>query len=215
MRRLGVGGGGGGDRPLRAQLVVALIAGLVLLAVPLYMWRRPSGTENAPSDAGADAKPALALSNLDAAAADANALDERVRLGGVQRVKCAASAGARGQEGNLCDQLPSLERALAQAIRDSIDCAPKVKQEGSINYVLSVDFRTKKLHVFPGASGSWKGPQARKAAKCVLKSLPAPAWTTLSPQYKFYQIAILATYPLPAPAPAPGAASGANTPLFD
>ncbi|MFO0565404.1 MAG: hypothetical protein U0263_07065 [Polyangiaceae bacterium] len=50
LRRLGVGGGGGGggDRPFRAQLVVALVVGLVFLAVPLYLWRRPSGNEQRP-----------------------------------------------------------------------------------------------------------------------------------------------------------------------
>src|SRR3954462_14762172 len=41
-RRLGVGASGR-DRPLRAQIVVALVAVCVLIAVPLYLLRRPSG----------------------------------------------------------------------------------------------------------------------------------------------------------------------------
>lgn len=214
MRRLGVGGGGGGgDRPLRAQLVVALVVGLVLLAVPLYMWRRPSGTENAPGDAGADAPDgALSSDAAAAAAADAAAQDERVKLGAAQRIKCAASPGSRGQEGTLCDHLPVFEQALSRAIRQSIDCAPKTGKEGSINYVLSVDFAKKKLHVFPGASGTWRGPQARRAAKCVLRNLPAPPWDTIQHQYRYYQLAILATYPPPGSVPSP---TGTAAPLFE
>jgi hypothetical protein len=210
-----VGGGGGGDRPLRAQLVVALVVGLVLLAVPLYLWRRPSGTENAPKDGGSDAK--LSPLAVDAAAlaaqADGGTELERVKLGTFQRVKCSAGPGASGQEGNLCDQLSIFEQALTKAIKESVDCAPKTKKEGSINYVLNVDFGRKKLHVFPGASGSWRGPQARKAAKCVLSNLTAPPWDTIVHQYRFYQIAVLATYPPPGAKPPPPA--GTNAPLFD
>lgn len=217
LRRLGVGGGGGGDRPLRAQLVVALVVGLVLLAVPLYLWRRPSGTENAPKDGGSDAKLSAALGDAAlAGAVDGGARDERIKLGKLQRIKCSASPGARGQEGNLCDQLGAIEQALEKAVRESRECAPKAKQEGSINYVLNVDFASKKLHIFPGASGSWRGPQARKAAKCVLQNVPAPAWDSIQHQYRYYQIAILATYAPPgAPSATPAGPAGTNAPLFE
>ncbi len=215
LRRLGVGGsGGGGDRPLRAQLVVALIVGLVLLAVPLYLWRRPSGAENAVKDAGALSSGAAR--SLDAALVaplDGGPGSERVKLAPVQRVKCSAGPGAAGQEGNLCDQLQFFEQALAKAIREGGECVPKAKQEGSINYVLNVDFGKKKLHVFPGASGSWRGPQARRSTKCVLGRLPAPPWDTIQHQYRFYQVAILATYAPPGAKPA--APVGTNAPLFE
>jgi hypothetical protein len=208
-----VGGGGGGDRPLRAQLVVALVVGLVLLAVPLYLWRRPSGSENAPKDAAAGAIDAALSDAALAAALDGGVRDESIKLGKVQRIKCAASPAARGQEGNLCDQLLPIEQALDKAVRDTRDCAPNSKKEGSINYVLNIDFASKKLHVFPGASGSWRGPQARKAAKCVLRKIAAPAWDSIQHQYRYYQIAILATYSPPGSAPAVPA--GPNAPLFE
>lgn len=197
----GGSGGGGGDRPLRAQLVVALVVGLVLLAVPLYLWRRPSGTENAPTDGGngdAASGPSAAPTIQRLPVPDAGALvDELVRLDTPQRVKCAASSRSRGQEGTLCDRLEVFEKALSKAIRENVDCAPKTGKEGNLNYVLSVDFNAKRLHVFPGASGMWKGPQARKAAACVTKSLPKPEWDKIKHQYRFYMIAISATYPAP------------------
>lgn len=209
MRRLGVGGsGGGGDRPLRAQLMVALIVGLVLLAVPLYLWRRPSGTENAPADAGTASDAGGASVDSESplpVAADAGGAEERVKLGSVQRVKCGASARG-GQEGSLCDRLPFFEDQLTRAVRDNVDCAPKIAKEGSINYVLTVDFRARKVHVFPGQSGSWRGPAARKAAACVKRALSAPDWATLQHQFKYYSLALMATYPAPPP-PSPPAAS--------
>lgn len=215
LRRLGVGGGGGGggDRPFRAQLVVALVVGLVFLAVPLYLWRRPSGNEQATGDAGA--KPDARAESLDSAApalgtTDAGAASDRVKLGTLQRVKCGASARG-GQEGNLCDRLPFFEEQLTRAVRDNVDCAPKTGKEGSINYVLSVDFTARKVHVFPGASGSWKGPAARKAAACVKRALSAPDWAGMQHQYKYYSMALLATYPAPA-APAPAASTGGVAP---
>jgi len=46
VRRLGVGSSGGGDRPLRAQVIVALVCTAMLIAVPLYLLRKP-GTKTA------------------------------------------------------------------------------------------------------------------------------------------------------------------------
>lgn len=221
LRRLGVGGGGGGERPLRAQLVVALVVGLVLLAVPLYLWRRPSGTENALKDGGAadarnDAPIAASGSPLEL---DAGAAEERVKLGLPQRVRCGASSKG-GREGTLCDGLPVFEAALSKAIRENVDCAPKLQKEGSINYVLNVDFVGQKLHVFPGASGSWKGPVARKAAACIKRALPAPDWSNIQHQHRYYSIAVMATYPTAPKAAAPAStaipsADAGPPPLFE
>lgn len=200
LRRLGVGGGGGGDRPIRAQLVVALTAGLILLAVPLYLWRRPAGTENLPKDAGEiPVQTAPVLAEAGAAVvkeAEAKVL-EPVQLSKAQQVKCSASPGAKGQEGALCDRLPFFEEALGKAIKDTVDCAPKTGRRGNVNYVLAVDFRRRSLRVYPGRSGQWKGPQAKKSAQCVRRALPKPEWGAIRHQYSYYLVAVLATYPAP------------------
>ncbi len=215
LRRLGVGSGGGNGRPLRAQLVVALVALLVLVAIPLYLWRRPGATEGA---ASASVSAALASAQPSSAqplaAVDAGVAEQRVRLGAPQRVRCGPnSRAARSREGPGCDQLSYFEEALKRAIRETVDCAPKARAEGSINFVLRVDFTAKRLHVFPGASGQWKGAQARRATKCVMRNLPAPQWQSLTHQDSYYEIAVMATYP-PIGASAP-AASGSAAPLFE
>ncbi|MCC6217332.1 MAG: hypothetical protein IT376_20915 [Polyangiaceae bacterium] len=204
LRRLGVGGGGGGDRPLRAQVVVAVVVVLVLIGVPLYVLRRPTpAPSEASASASAPAAPILPspISSAPLAVAEDAGAPERVKLGPPQRLRCSASARARGQDGSLCDSLGALEAALAKAIQDAVDCAPKpaAEKEGTINFVLNVDWSSQQLHVFAGASGTWRGPQARRAAKCVKSSLAAPGWQSLPHQYRYYQIAILATYSAPAP----------------
>lgn len=211
-RRLGVGSSAGIERPLRAQLVVAGVAGVILMAVPLYLMRRPSGSPAAsaePAVIRSAPKPVAAPVPVDAGAPPSRAV-ERVRLGPPQRVKCGSSPTNAKLDGGMCDALPALEKALAAAIKATVDCAPKQKEEGTINFVLSVDFTARKLHAFPGASGSWKGPLSRKAADCVNRALPLPDWGAMPHQYRFYWIAILATYPSPSTLAVP-----AGTPTFE
>jgi hypothetical protein len=204
---------------LRAQLVVALVGLLILVAVPLYLWRRPGAAESAPSaSVGSSSPPVSASSLASAVVPDAGTVSERVRLGPPQRVRCGPNARSKAREGPLCDQLPYFEEALKKAIRENVDCAPRAKTEGTINFVLQVDFGRKKVHVFPGASGGWRGTQARRATKCVLRSLPAPPWTSLQHRETYYQMAILATYLEPGQASASlatPATSGSAAPLFE
>jgi len=198
-RRLGTGGGpGGSDRLLRAQLVIALVLGFTILAVILYLMRRPSGTEHAehpavgPSASASAAPPAIVRSKVEPPATP----PPRVKVGAVQHLKCGASSKASTADGNLCDSLPFFETAFQKAVTDTAaDCVPQPKDEGTINFVLIVDFRNHEARVYPGRSGSWKGKQAKKAAECVKHALTAPSWDTISHQYRYYMLSLLATYP--------------------
>lgn len=193
MRRLGPSSSG--ERPLRAQLVIAGVLVLILIAVPVYLFRRPSGVASQPlADAGAPGFGGVIRAPIDASDGASG-----VDLGGVQRVRCGASATRISGEGGLCDALPALEAALRESIRESVECAPRTGAEGSINYVLEIDFASNRLNVFPGQSGKWRGPRARRATSCVLRSLPPVAWADIPHQHQYYAIAILATYPAPDP----------------
>lgn len=212
LRRLGVGSSGGGDRPLRAQLVVAGVACVILVAVPLYLLRRPSGAMTPavePSASASAAKLPAAPVTIDAGIVAPKPV-ERVRLGPAQRVKCGSSAAQSRVEGGLCDSLPAFEQALKTAIQSAIDCAPKEKAEGTINYVMSIDFTAHAINVFPGASGSWRGPQAKRSAQCVTRAVTPPDWASIPHQYRYYWIAVPATYPSPAALVVPG-----GTPTFE
>jgi hypothetical protein len=173
-------------------VVVALVLGLIGLGVPLYLMRQPSSSSPEPSAATAQAKhkarPGVTHSRI-----DAGAPKPRVRLGDVQRVKCSAGVRQRGNEGPACDPLPAIEDQLKRAIVGQVDCAPK-DATGSINFVLNIDFPTRQLNVFPGKSGDWKGPQAKRAAECVEKALATLKWETVTHRYRFYTLAVMARY---------------------
>ena len=214
MRRLGVGSSGGGDRPLRAQVIVALVCAAMLLAVPLYLWRKPStktaatiAVTSASASAGALTSPKPA-----APASQPPAPPPRLTLGAVQKVRCGSSPTASPHEGTLCDTLSPLEEALKKAVLSHEDCAPKTKVKGSINFVLTVDFAQKKVHMFPGASGEWHGKQARRTTSCVGNAVKVADWN-IPHQYRFYALALLATYtgPPSSDVTTPPAMSGAPT----
>jgi hypothetical protein len=193
---------------VRAQIVVAVMVALSLAAVPFYLLRHPGTANKTGADAGApSAQPSA--SAAPAAAPEVRKPPERIRLGPPQRVRCGAGTKG-GQEGNLCDQLGTLEEALAKAIRENENCGPRVKEPGSINYVLSVDFVKRNLHIFAGASGDYHGPQARRSATCVLRAMPKPEWEAIRHQFRYYSIAILATY-----LPESALASPTGPPKFD
>jgi hypothetical protein len=198
-RRLGTGGSpGGGERLFRVQLVIAFILGTTILAVLLYLWRKPSPVERdahdiivAPS-ASVAPPPSIVRTKV---TPKETPPPPRVKIGAVQHLKCGSSPKNVTAESSLCDSVAFFEQALTKAIDEKADCAPKGKDEGSINYVMVVDFRTHDVRVYPGRSGSWRGKQAKGAAECVKRALPAPTWATLVHQYRYYMFAVLATYP--------------------
>lgn len=199
VRRLGVRSSSHIDRPIRAPLVVAVVGALVLLSIPLYFLRTPPPAE--PQEPTPQAPSGFAPSVP--AGLEKKPEDERLQLGEVVRVQCSSGPGRSGKSGRLCDEQKFWAEALARAIKESFDCAPQTGEEGTLNYVLTVDYTARKLHVFPGASGMWKGPQARQATECVKRTLPAPDWEKLSHDFRYYELAILTTYSPPPPTEMP------------
>jgi hypothetical protein len=190
-----LGRGGGGDRPLRAQLVIASALGLMLLAVPVYLLRRPG--ENVPAAAHGRAAGARPFGGVVLAEVDAGTREERVATGPLQRVRCGVSATRARTEGGMCDALPPLEAAFRRSVENSLGCAPRNGKEGSINYVLEVDFVTGRLNMFAGKSGKVRGQRGKMAASCVLRSMPEVPWLGLPHEHDYYAVALLATYSPP------------------
>jgi len=199
IRRLGIRSSTHIERPLRLQVGLAFAVALILLAIPLYLLRRPED----PPSAEAKKPPAFGFApSVPVTSPEAEA-DERLSLGEPVRVRCSSAPTVRGQEGRLCDGLLPIEEGLKKAILETMDCAPSTGSMGTLNYVVKVDFAQKTLHVFPGASGDWKGPSARRAAKCVKQAFSMPDWERIEHRYRYYEIALLATYRSPPPTAAP------------
>lgn len=203
---------------MRVQMSLVLVALLVLVAVPLYLWRRPHpagpASETPALDAGvlvgdslaaaADAGAARALVGTDAAPvaapldADAGAPGKRVTLAEARTVKCVGGKGVGRVAPERCDHLAWFEDALARTIRDNVACAPQLPTGGTVSFVLAVDFPHKKTHLFAGKSGSVKRKQGVELVRCIAHALPQPDWASVQHQYLRYDLGILATYPPPA-----------------
>jgi hypothetical protein len=182
------------ERPLRAQTVLGAMLALILVAVPFYLLRKPDGTSGATEEAGP-----MTFGGVFQTPVDAGAPPSSVVLGPIQRVRCGASVFESNIDGTACDPLPVLEAAFRHSILGSIECAPRTGKDGSLNFVLEVDFSNDRYNVFPGRSGKWRGPQARRAAQCALKAFPPVDLHGVRHQYAYYAIAVLAEYPAPDP----------------
>ena len=187
-------GRGGGERPVRLQIIIALVAGLILVAVPLYLWRRPR-PESIPSadaamvDAGA----------LDAGAASLIVAFDAGPAGGITvnpptTIRCE-NPGPGKTPPERCDHVTFFEDSLARTLRDNVACAPASKTSFTVSFVMETDFRQKKLNLFAGKSSSLKRAKAQQLLRCIRKAMPTPDWATIPHQYARYKVNVLATYP--------------------
>jgi hypothetical protein len=191
-------GRGGGERPVRVQIIIALVAGMILVAVPLYLWRRPQP----PSIPSADAAVA------DAGASDANGAPvflvdsgpPPVTLSPFTTIRCE-NPGPGKTPPERCDHVTFFEDGLARAIRENTACAPTGKSPITVSFVFEMDFRTKKTNLFAGKSTTIKRDKTKELFRCVKRAIPTPDWSTIPHQYVKYKVNIQATYP-PADKPA-------------
>jgi hypothetical protein len=209
-----LGAGSRGDRAVRAQLVIALVALLVMVAVPLYLLRRPR-VEAKDDGKGADGRGAAASttapSGLSPLAPTAGATLNPPTPGGASAPRgltvgdpriLRCSKGSSKPPPEQCDRQPFFEEALVKAIRDNASCVNTTTPGATVNFVLDVDYKRKKSHAWPGKSGSLKRKMSKEVAACVNRALPTPDWSQVPHQHDRYQIAVLATYPGGTTAPA-------------
>lgn len=184
-------GQSGPARPLRAEVILALAVALVFLAVPLYLFRRPAAMEGREAeDIVADSEAALLI---DAQPRDVE-VEPLVKLGETRTLRCG-DGPTPALPSERCDRLPLLEEALGRAILGKAACAPPSPEPQTVSFVLSVDFVEKKLHLWPGQSGSLKRPQANDLLRCVLRELGPFDWESVAHQHRRYQVGVMATYP--------------------
>jgi hypothetical protein len=198
------------DRSIRVPMIIALIAGLVMVAVPLYLWRKPNPRANmqkldAETNSEADKNFPSGIHRFDAGLSQlskggspnspsAAGLNSQLNLADPKVYKCT-KAGRGKTPPEQCDHLPALEQALIHAIRTNPSCVPKISATGTINFVMNVDFKHKKLRVWPGQSGSIHGKKAKGATRCIQHAMAAPDWAQPHQHIK-YQITMLVTYPV-------------------
>jgi hypothetical protein len=168
-----------------------LVAGLILVAVPLYLWRRPR-PEPIPSADAAVADAGVAVPASTVVAFDAGATG--ITLSPFTTIRCE-SPGPGKTAPERCDHVTTFEDALSRAIRESGTCAPASKTSYTVSFVLEFDFRKKKNQLFAGKSTSIKREKARDLLRCVKRAMPNPDWSAIPHQYARYKVNVVANYP--------------------
>jgi hypothetical protein len=187
------------DRPARLQMIVALILLLVLVAIPLYLWRRPRA-ESIAAAAGPDAAAAPIES------APPPPRQDKVTLGEPKVLGCHDPGPKRTAPAD-CDHVAELEAAIAKAIEDSASCVPAEAGGGTIAYAVDMSFKRKAVFVSAPREGrTFKGKIAAGCASAVKAKLGSLAIEGAAHQHQRYKVEVAATYPDPAaPARAPAA----------
>jgi len=180
-------------------MIYGLVALLVLVALPLYLIRKPKPIGTIPLvDAGAraevgDASAAKEAVEPKAAVPDAGAA-KKIVLGEPRAVRCSTKTGARLMA-ERCDHLVALEDALTRSIRENLACAPPSVGPYTVSFVLTVDFERKKVHLWSGRSGTLKKRSSADLIRCVEHAIAPPDFATLAHQYAKYDINVMASYP--------------------
>jgi hypothetical protein len=190
------------DRPVRIQLFVALLLGLVLVATGLYLWRRPTSTTEpaaaTPSPSGSAVGDGGAPVTSMAADAGSTSSPSGVTLSEAKVLACQ-DRGPKKTAPADCDRLSSVEQALAKAIEESSSCVPENAGGGTIEYVADVSFLKKKVNVvLPKDGRSLKNQKALLAcAGAVKRAMSGLSVDGMTHAHARYKISITATYPGP------------------
>jgi hypothetical protein len=190
------------DRPARIQMIVALVLGLVLVVIPLYLWRRPRA-EAEPISNAADGQPAVVLTSAEAGAfvgaVDAGA--PPVAFSEVHVLECH-DPGTKKTAPGECDHLVAFDKAFTKAIEDATSCVPSSAGGGSIVYVADVSFQRKKSPInltLPKEGRTMKNAKVIAACNAAVKKNLAAVQLDPGQQHQHtrYKISVTATYPGP------------------
>jgi hypothetical protein len=180
------------DRPVRVQLVVALVLGLVLVATGL-LWRRP----RASADGAAAEAPAADAGGPDeggAAQAVVDAAPPPVALSEARVIGCH-DRGSRVTAPEDCDRLATVEQALSHAIEQSVACYPATQDSGTIEYLADVSFSRHRVRVsLPRAGRSTHDRKVVSACAAAVRESMRLELDRIDHRHARYQISITATY---------------------
>ncbi|HEY8088364.1 MAG TPA: hypothetical protein VIF09_10980 [Polyangiaceae bacterium] len=192
---------GGEDRPVRAQLVGALLLGLVLVASGLWLWRRPKAVDASTPSAADPASGAAAMVAGDGGLAPVVVLSAEAGASGPvilseARILSCHDKGSKKTAPDQCDHVGAVEQALSGAITQSASCVPTEAGGGTIEYVADVSFSRHKLSVaLPRAGRSVHDRKVLHACSTAVRgALQGVELQGVDHQHSRYKIAVTATY---------------------
>lgn len=216
--------GGRVQRDVRLQAALALVVGIAVVAVPLFIW---GGRKKHNADGAAASASASASSSEDAGAptvifGDAGAQlsvdagGRTVTFAEPRYLKCQ-DPGPSKTSADKCDHLGTIEELVTKAITERLaSCLPTVPTAQTVNFVVDVSFKRKKMRLKDGKEGSsMPAAQRKKLVACIEKGIVAPNFDSVPHAHQRYLFQFLATFgPTAAPAipPAPPPAGAPTTP---
>jgi hypothetical protein len=182
---------------------VMLILGVLLVAVPLYLWQRPKKSETTKeSEQPAASAPVLLPPSAPPADKVAGA-----QLGEMRVLSCRDARRAAEE----CDRVLSFEQAFGKAITDAAQCLPESAAGGTVQYVAEVHFGRRKVSLSAPRDGRTIR-NAKLLTTCVAtirKSLDNFAFDGVQHGHLRYRVAVIATYATAASGPAGGSSASA------
>lgn len=176
-------------------MILGLVVGLVMVAVPLYLWRRPEPASDGGAGEAADAGAATIDGSVShVPLVDAAALAPRVKLSPFKTIRCV-DPGPGKTAPERCDHITFFEDGLTRAIRDNALCAPETTTGVTVSFVMDIDFRRKKLKIYRGKSSTVPSSRTKELFNCVKRAMPTPEWSTIPHQHARYVVNTKATYP--------------------
>ena len=175
-------------------MIVSLVVALVLVAVPLYLWRRPQPATDASAEAAASTEVPGASASAAYPAAGMAMKKPKVRLAPFKTIRCV-DPGPGKTPPERCDHITFFEDALSRAIRENAVCAPSSKAGSEISLVMDINVRRKKLKVYRGKSSSLSRSRTKELFRCVKRAMPTPEWGAIPHQHARYVVSVKATYP--------------------
>lgn len=199
----------GSERPMRVQMTVALVLGLALVAVPLYLWRRPRTdgpvaestvtTPGVPVTLSSATLPAGATPGAPGtivAISPAEPAKAAVQVTDVRVVACH-DLGPRKISAADCGHVDAVEKAFAAAVRETGTCLAEPSPGATVGYSLDVNFAKHTKHVVsPKDARSIRS--AKVVAPClklVKEKVDAMAIDQVPHDHARYRFMVSATYP--------------------
>ncbi len=193
--------GGRVQRDVRLQAALALIVGIAIVAVPLFLWGRNkkrgndhAGAASASGSVEEGAQPTVIFGDAGASVA-VDAGGRLVTFGEPRYLKCQDPGPAKTAP-EKCDHLGAIEELVTKAIADRVaSCLPPLTATQTVNVIVDVSFKRKKMKLKEGKDGSsMPAAQRKKLITCVEKGLTAPNWDTVGHAHQRYLFQFLATF---------------------
>ncbi len=176
------------DRPARLQMIVALVLGLVLVAIPLYLWRRPRAESITVSTSGSAAAATVEPTST-------APLEPKAVVSDVKVISCQ-DPGPKKTAADQCDHVAELEKAVTKAVEESGACAPKDSGGGAVGFVADVSFKRHSVSVSTvKEKTTMKSGKTVSACQSAVKSkLGGLPFDTITHSHARYKIAVTGTY---------------------